>query len=51
MESPESRPPAAKLIDSVIDEHYAHVNVGIYGWSLAMKIYDALLRNGYLKED
>lgn len=49
MENPESRPPAAKLIDSVIKEYFS--STGLIGWSLAMQIYDALLRNGYLKED
>ena len=48
MENPKSRPAAAKLIDGVIKAHYE--NRVTIGWSLAMKIYDALVREGYLVE-
>jgi hypothetical protein len=57
MESPASRPAAAKLIDQVIYEHHQQAQrdslAGEFraGWSLCMKIYDALKRAGYLKEE
>lgn len=50
MENPESRPAAAKLINSVIEEYYKDNQVPIFGWSLCMRIYDALVRTGYMIE-
>jgi hypothetical protein len=54
MENPESRPPAAQLINQVIEGHFTALQSSsnpLFGWSLCMKVYDALLKNGYLKEE
>lgn len=57
MEDPQSRPEAAKLIDSVINDHEEQIRQDMLrgefraGWSLAMKIYVALRKAGYLKEE
>lgn len=48
MENPETRPAAAKLIDSVIDEHFDSLGKMIFGLSLCMKIHNALVRAGYM---
>lgn len=57
MEDPNSRPPAAKLIASVIEDHFAGTREDLKngnfraGLSVAMKIYNALKNEGYLKEE
>lgn len=57
MEDPNSRPTAAKLIDSVIKEYNVQAQqdalTGTFraGLSLSMKIYNALKLMGYLKEE
>lgn len=50
MENPLSRPAAAQLINKVIQEHQ-NQDQKIYGWSLCMKIYDALVKKGYLTKE
>jgi hypothetical protein len=52
MENPESRPAAAELIDEVIDGHQQDMIrfPTLCGLSLAMRIYDALIRAGYMIE-
>lgn len=50
MENPESRPAVAKLIDEVIDQHHEDMLRGFCGWSLAMTLYNALVRAGYMIE-
>lgn len=50
MENPKSRPAAAKLIDSVINKHHEDMQSFRAGWSLCMKIYDALVQAGYMIE-
>lgn len=53
MEDPNSRPEAAKLINSVIQEHSVDKlemeASGVFraGLSLSMKIYNALVKAGY----
>lgn len=51
MEDPNSRPPIAAFIDHVIHSYYETQRQGYIGWSLAMTIYDALKREGFLKEE
>lgn len=57
VENPVDRPMAAKLIDLVIREHNEQVQRDILsgefraGYSLSMKIYVALKKAGYLKEE
>lgn len=57
MENPASRPIAAKLIDQIIYDHQQQAQKDMLagefraGLSLCMQIYNALKRNGYLKEE
>jgi len=50
MESPESRPAAAKLIDSVINKHYEDMKGHLVGLSLCMKITNALVEAEYMRD-
>jgi hypothetical protein len=52
MEDPNSRPPAAQLINEVIREHEDAQLLGVFraGNSLAMKVYRALKEAGYLQD-
>lgn len=56
MESPESRPAAAKLIDQVVKEHRIQAQqdalTGEFraGLSLCMQIYNALIKAGFMVE-
>lgn len=57
MENPMSRPAAATLINDVIIRHNEEQHLDMLsdsfrcGWSLCMKIYDSLLRFGYIQEE
>ena len=51
MENPATRPKIAQFIDEEIRRYQIDISKGVIGWSLAMRIYDALKREGYLKEE
>jgi hypothetical protein len=56
MEDPNSRPAAARLIDSIIKDHEEQIRQNMLkgefraGLSLAMKIYNALKNAGFILE-
>lgn len=52
MEDPATRPPAAQLINDVIQQHQEGELLPVFraGLSLSMKIYHALKDAGYLAE-
>ncbi len=52
MEDPNTRPPAAQLINEIIRQHEEGQLLGVFrvGFSLSMKIYSALKDAGYLVE-